>query len=82
MYPNRKGTRIHRIALLVLSLSCLVLLAGTAQAQVKPGLSIREEMVKEIESYADGDVGSGLPLNDQLVINLFQNNQFGLTHHI
>jgi len=79
MYPNRKGTRIHRIALLVLSLSCLVLLAGTAQAQVKPGLSIREEMVKEIESYADGDVGSGLPLNDQLVINLFQNNQFGLT---
>jgi hypothetical protein len=70
--------------------SCLraaALLAAWVALLVPPALAqtrapaTREELIQQIQSYADGDVAGGAPMNAESAVSQFQDNKFGLTPH-
>ncbi len=69
---------LRRLSVTLALAAGMVVFASSAWPQAKPPAS-RDELVRQIQSYADGDVAGGAPLNDKEVIELFQNNQSGLT---
>ena len=72
------STRFLHLPGAILWMMCLLLLSTILQAQSSAPAS-RDQLIKQIQSFADQDVEGGAPLDDKEVIQLFQNNKFGLS---